>query len=125
MTRLVVRDGKSQYKLSQVKIRALKRKLHNAILAGHSLREMASSPFFYNGEITFQTLGRFAHEKNYVPASYKVCQALDILADPNLYRGLPKWYKRTQAALDFFNLKREQIKQMSNAAKAQRIEHIK
>jgi hypothetical protein len=120
MSRVIVRDGKSQYRLSQVKIKALKKKLRDAIRAGHTLREMAGSPLFYNGNVSFQTLGRFANERSYIPASYETCKALDILADPNPYRGLPKWFQRTQAALDFFNGKRAQIKQMSNEAKAQR-----
>jgi len=103
-------------------VRALKKKLHGAILAGHTLREMATSPHFYNGAITFQTLGRFVNERNYTPASFEVCKALDILADPNPYRGLPKWYKRNIEALNFFNTKRAQIKQMSDDAKSQRIQ---
>lgn len=123
MSRLTVRDGKTQYRLSQVKIKALKIKLRNAVSNGHTLREMASSPLFYNGAITFQTLGRFVNERGYVPASYEVCKALDILADPNPYRGLPKWYKRNVEALNFFNTKRAQIQQMSDAAKLQRMEH--
>ena len=120
MSRLTVRDGKSQQRLSQVKIKALKKKLHDAIRAGHTLREMATSPFFYNGKITFQTLGRFVNERDYIPANFETCKALDILTDPNPYRGLPKWFTRTPQALNFFNTKRMQIKQMSDDAKAQR-----
>lgn len=125
MSRLTVSDGKTQYRLSQVKIKALKIKLRNAISKGHTLREMASSPFFYNDRITFQTLGRFANERDYIPASFETCKALDILADPNLYRGLPKWYKRTSEALNFFNTKRTQIKNMSNDAKRTRVDMTK
>jgi hypothetical protein len=113
MSRLVVRDGKSKQRLSQAKIKALKKKLHNAILSGHTLREMASSPHFYNNAVSFQTLGRFAKEKNYVPASMEICRALDIIADVNPYRNLPNWYYRIPEALEFWNRKREQIKEMS------------
>ncbi len=123
MSRLIVRDGNTQFRLSQSKIKALKRKLRDAIAAGHSLREMASSPHFYNNAITFQNLGRFINERDYTPASLEVCKALDILADPNPYRGLPKWYQRTQEALDFFNTKRVQIKQMAISAKAEIARH--
>lgn len=125
MSRLTVRDGKQQYRLSQVKIKALKKKLHGAIAAGHTLREMASSPLFYNGAITFQALGRFVNERDYIPANLATCKALDILADPNPYRGLPKWYKRNIEALNFFNTKRMQIQQMSDVAKSQRIQNSK
>lgn len=119
MSRAIVTDGKQKVRLSQAKIKALKKQLRGAIHAGHSLREMASSPHFYAGAITFQTLGRFVHEKEYVPANLETCKALDILADPNPYRGLPKWYKRSIPALQFFQQKREQIKRMSDEAKSQ------
>ena len=115
MSRMIVSDGKSKIKLSQAKIKELKKKLRGAISAGHSLREMATSPFFYDGAVTFQMLGRFIKEKDFVPASFEICKALDLLADPNPYRGLPKWYKRTPEALRFFNTKREQIKEMALA----------
>jgi hypothetical protein len=120
MSRLVVGDGKQKIRLSQAKIKALKRKLRMAISAGHTLRDMATSPHFYNGAVTFQTLGRFVNEKDYVPAGLDVCKALDIIAEPNPYRSLPKWYKRVPEALQFFNTKREQIKQMNQEAKQQR-----
>jgi hypothetical protein len=110
MSRLVVRDGKAQYRLSQAKIKALKKKLRLAISAGHTLREMASSPHFYNGSITFQTLGRFVHEKNYVPASIETCRVLDIIADPNPYRSMPRYFQRTPEALTWFLHKRELVK---------------
>jgi hypothetical protein len=115
MSRAIVQDGKLKIRLSQAKIKNLKRKLKEAIKAGYTLREMAISPHFYNGAITFQTLGRFIHERDFVPANVETCKALDILADPNPYRILPKWYKRTTGALLFFNTKREQIKRMSDA----------
>lgn len=120
MSRLVIRAGKVQYRLSQAKIKALKKKLREAIRAGHTLREMSSSPFFYDGKVTFQTLGRFINEKNYIPANIETCKTLDIVADQNPYRGLPKWYKRIPQALKFWDEKRSQIKSMSNEAKRQR-----
>lgn len=121
MSRLIVRDGKAKHRLSQVKIKALKRKLREALSAGHSLREMAASPLFYNGAVSFQTLGRFIKEREFVPASCEICKALDILADPNPYRGLPKWFIRSAESLNFFNTKRTQIKNMSDSAKAERM----
>lgn len=120
MSRVIVRDGKLKIRLSQAKIKILKKRLNGAISAGHSLREMATSPHFYNGAVTFQTLGRFVNERDYVPANFETCKALDIIADLNPYRGLPKWYKRIPEALQFFNTKREQIQVMSDKAKAQR-----
>jgi hypothetical protein len=119
MKRLVVRDGKAQYRLSQAKIKSLKRKLKLAIRAGHTLREMADSPHFYNGAITFQTLGRFIHERDYIPAKYETCKTLDILADANPYRILPRWYYRTPEALAYFNGIRLKIKTMFDEAKKQ------
>jgi hypothetical protein len=108
MSRLVVRDGKETYRLSQAKIKALKKMLRFVLsLDDISLREVAS----------IQTLGRFVNEKDYVPANLEVCKALGIIAEPNPYRILPSWYNRTPEALAFFNRKREQIKEMSVNAK--------
>ena len=105
-------------KLSRAKIKIAKKKLrHLQKDKGYSLRQMAA---ILKSGISFQSLGRFINEKDYIPKDEKVCKLLDLCADPNPYRQLPKWYKRTQAALDFFNEKREQIKRMSDAAKRQR-----
>jgi hypothetical protein len=70
-------------------------------------------------KISFQSLGRFINEKDYIPKDAAVCDLLDLYADPNPYRGLPKWYRRTPEALNFFNTKRAQIKTMYDEAKAQ------
>lgn len=105
-------------KLSRAKIKIAKKKLrHLQRDKGYSLRQMAA--ILKNG-ISFQSLGRFINEKDYIPKDEKVCKLLDLYADLNPFRGLPKWYKRTQDALDFFNEKREQIKRMSDEAKRQR-----
>lgn len=107
-------------KLSKAKIRLAKKNLRELQKNhGYSLRQMA---LVLKNKITFQSLGRFISEKEYVPKDEDVCKLLDLYADPNLYRGLPKWYKRTPEALKFFNTKREQIQKMSDIAKAQRQE---
>jgi hypothetical protein len=105
-------------KLSRAKIKIAKKKLrHLQRDMNYSLRQMAA---ILNNGISFQSLGRFINEKDYIPKDEKVCDLLDLYADPNPFRGLPKWYKRTQDALDFFNTKRDQIKQMTDNAKRQR-----
>ncbi len=104
-------------KLSKAKIRLAKKNLRELQkIHGYSLRQMAR---VLKNKITFQSLGRFINERDYVPKDEDVCKLLDLYADPNPYRGLPKWYARTAEALSFFNNKRAQIKQMSNDAKAE------
>lgn len=104
-------------KLSRAKIRLAKKRLrHLQKDMNYSLRQMVA---MLGDEISFQSLGRFISEKDYVPKDPKVCKLLDLYADPNPYRSLPKWYKRTPEALAFFNEKRDQIKQMYNQAKEQ------
>jgi hypothetical protein len=109
-------SGKQKVKLSQAKIKIAKKKLrHLQRDLNYSLRQMSAML----GGISFQSLGRFINEKDYVPKDPKVCELLDLYADPNPYRNLPKWYKRTQEALEFFNTKRAQIKTMYDEAKSQ------
>ena len=104
-------------KLSRAKIKARKRQLRKLNEIYKSWRKVQS--IFYP-EVSYQVLNRFVNDKKYVPANVEVLKALDLYADPNPFRGLPKWYKRTQDALNFFNEKREQIKKMSDEAKRQR-----
>lgn len=111
-------SGPQKLKLSRAKIRLAKRNLRKLQKDnGYSLRQLVAK---LGGGMTFQSLGRFISEKDYVPKDPKVCKLLDLYADPNPYRSLPKWYKRTPEALAFFNEKRNQIKSMSDKAKAQR-----
>lgn len=106
-------------KLSKAKVRIAKKNLRELQRDKNlSLRQMAK---ILKNKITFQALGRFISEKDYIPKDEAVCKLLDLYADPNPYRGLPKWYKRNPAALNFFNEKRMQIKQMSDTAKKQRM----
>jgi len=67
----------------------------------------------YNNEIKFGTLERFATDSAYVPKDMNLLFILGVMTERSPYRGLPKWYNRTPAALEFFNTKRAQIKQMS------------
>jgi hypothetical protein len=117
MSKVIQNDTEQKLKLSQAKIKLAKKRLKAIQESGVTLRAMSAK---LNHVITFQSLGRFINEKKYVPSSYEICKVLDLLADPNPYRSLPKWYKRTPEALRFFNTKRSQIKQMSNDAKATR-----
>jgi len=104
-------------RLSMAKIKLAKKRLrHLQKDMNYSLRQMAAK---FGNDISFQSLGRFITEKYYVPKSPEVCALLDLYADPNPYRGLPKWYKRTPEALTFFNTKRAQIKTMYDEAKFQ------
>lgn len=98
------------HRLSKAKIRKRKaelKRLHKI----YSWRKMAAEIF--NGEIGFGVLQRFTCEKNYVPVDEKILRALDLITPPNPYRILPRWYKRTREALEFFNTKRAQIKKMA------------
>ena len=104
-------------KLSQRKIKARKKQLRKLNDIYKSWRKVQH--VFYP-EVSYQALNRFANDKKYVPANVEVLKALDLYADPNPFRQLPKWYKRTQDALNFFNEKRDQIKKMSDEAKRQR-----
>lgn len=105
-------------KLSKAKIKIAKKNLRKLQQdRSLSLRQMAA---ILKNKITFQSLGRFISERDYIPKDEATCKLLDLYADLNPYRGLPKWYKRTPAALSFFNGKREQIQKMNNEAKAQR-----
>lgn len=106
-------------KLSRAKIALAKRNLRKLKKDGYSLRKIAR---ILKDQISFQALGRFINEKEYIPKDENVCKLLDLYADPNPYRNLPKWYKRTPEALEYFNRKREQIKAMSDEAKSQRDE---
>jgi hypothetical protein len=110
-------------KLSMAKIRLAKKNLRNLQREKNlSLRQMAA---ILKNKITFQSLGRFINERDYVPKDEGVCKLLDLYADPNPYRGLPKWYKRNDDALNFFNTKRAQIKKMSDDAKRTRVNMVR
>ena len=75
----------------------------------------------YYPEVSFQTLQAFADKKRgYIPASDVMRVALDLYADQNPYRGLPRWYKREPGALDYWNGIKARIKKMQADAKAQR-----
>ena len=60
-------------------------------------------------QITRQQLGRFIKEKDYVPTEERICELLDLYADPNPYRILPRWWERTPEALAAFNKTRAGI----------------
>lgn len=113
-------SGPQKLKLSRAKIAIAKRNLRKLKNDGYSLRKISK---ILKDQISFQALGRFINERDYIPKDEKVCKLLDLYAEPNPYRGLPKWYKRTPEALNFFNGKREQIKQMYNEAKEQTRKH--
>lgn len=111
---LRVKDPK--IKLSRAKINARKKQLRLLNGIEKSWRVVQRD---YYPEVTYQTLNRFANDKKYVPADVDICKALDLFADPNPYRLLPRWYKRTQEALAYFNGTRTKIKEMFNDARAE------
>ena len=121
MRKGIVHIKDTKMKLSRAKIKARKKQIRRLNDVYKSWREVQR--VFYP-EVSYQVLSRFANDKTYVPIDVKVCEALDIFADPNPFRQLPKWYKRTQEALNFFNEKRDQIKRMSDEAKRQRNEGL-
>lgn len=101
--------------MAQVKI--AKRNLRNLLANGYSLRKLEKK---LNGAVSFQVLGRFVKEKDYIPADENVRMALGLFVPPNPYRGMPRWWERTPKALAFFTRKREQVKQMFDDAKRER-----
>jgi hypothetical protein len=103
-------------KLSQVKIKARKKQLRLLNGIEQSWRVIQRD---YYPEVTYQTLNRFANDKKYIPVDDDVRKALDLYADPNPYRGLPKWYKRIPAALEYFTTTRNAIKSMYAEARRQ------
>lgn len=99
-------------------VRERKRHLKNLYRVVGSWRRLARE--YYSG-VSFQVLARFATEPEYVPTDEKLLMALDLITPPNPYRSLPRWYKRIPEALEYFNGKRAQIKDMSDKAKKQRM----
>lgn len=104
--------------LSRTKI-ARRKKALRQLAKQLTLRAISA---LYGGDVSFQVIGRFIREKDYVPSAEnkKVCVALDLYLDDNPYRILPRWYKRIPAALQFYEAKRAQIKGMQREAKEQR-----
>ena len=107
----------AQPRLNKTALRALRRqlkRLHDL----YSYREMSEQ--IYSSEVSHSVLQRLATDKKYTPADVQIWQALDLVQKPNPYRVLPRWFKRTPEALEYFNTKRAQIRTMSDAAKEQR-----
>ena len=87
-------------KLSRAKIKAAKKKLrHLQRDKNYSLRQMAA---ILGNKITFQSLGRFINEKDYIPSDEKVRSLLDLYADPNPYRGPPEMVQANARGIEFF-----------------------
>jgi hypothetical protein len=78
---------------------------------------------FYDDQIQFGTLQRFATDRTYTPKDPSLLDLLGVMVTPSPYRQLPKWFKRTPQALEYFNTKRAQIQTLSNEAKRQRKEN--
>lgn len=99
-------------KLSMAKVKIAKRHLRT-LQKDHqlSLRALAAK---LGNSVTYQTLGRFISEKDYIPSDEKVREALDLYADPNPYRLMPRWWNRTPEALEQFNRTKASVKKMSD-----------
>jgi len=114
---------KQKKRLSMAKVN--KRKIQLRLLYGLEKSWRVVSRDYYP-EVTFQTLQAFADKKRkYIPSSDAVRDTLDLWADPNPYRSLPRWYKRTPAALAFVTDKRNKIKQMFDDAKKEARNNVK
>lgn len=111
---MTLRVKEPKMKLSQAKIKARKKQLRLLNGIEKSWRVIQRN---YYPEVTYQTLNRFANDKKYVPVDVDVCRALDLFADPNPYRLLPRWYNRTPESLAYFNGVRAKIKGMFDDAK--------
>jgi len=112
-----MRQSNTSPKLNKTALGALRRQLKR-LHSLYSYREMSEQ--IYNSEVSHSVLQRLATDKGYTPADVNILQALDLIRKPNPYRVLPRWFKRTPEALEYFNRKRAQIRTMSDAAKAQR-----
>lgn len=75
---------------------------------------------FYDNQIKFGTLERFANDPKYIPKDCRLLDILEVMKTPSPYRMLPKWFKRNPQALEYFNTKRTQIQALSDEAKRQR-----
>jgi hypothetical protein len=61
------------------------------------------------------TLNRFAKSKgNWIPTDCQILKALGLWKKRSPYAGLPRWFHRTPAALEYFQRKKAQIKKMSD-----------
>lgn len=102
--------GTQKKRLSKAKIRAAKSKLRLVKKKYKlSLRDMVSD---LNHRISYQQLGRFIKEQDYVPTQEEVCDLLDLYAEPNPYRGMPRWWARSPEAAEAFNKTKENIRWM-------------
>src|SRR3990172_1317589 len=108
---MVAKSGSTSIRLNKSKIakrKAQLKRLHKV----YSWRKMAKEIF--NGEIKFGTLERFVTDPDYVPKEEQLLRVLDLIAPPNPYRGMPRWWKRTQKALEKFNSMKAKVKQLSD-----------
>ena len=104
-------------RLSMAKIKKRKRQLRLLYGIENSWRIIQRD---YYPEVTFQTLQGFADPKRkYIPASDEVREALDLYADHNPYKTMPRWYKRIPAALEYWQETKIKIKGMYEEAKKQ------
>ena len=101
------------------KLRVHLRRLHKI----YSWRKMAAD--IYGGRVAHGVLQRLATDKDYTPTDEKILFELELIKKPNPYKSLPRWYKRTPEALEYFNTKRQQIKTISDNAKQQRAEAVR
>lgn len=99
-------------------VRERKKQIKNLYGVVGSWRKLARD--YYEG-VSFQVLARFATEAEYVPTDEGLLKALDLITPPNPYRGMPRWWERTPKALAFFTRKKEQVKQMFEDAKRERM----
>jgi hypothetical protein len=110
-------------KLSMAKVKNAKRHLKILQKKHHlSLRALAAK---LGNVVTYQTLGRFISEKDYIPSDDKVRTALDLYADPNPYRNMPRWWARTPEALEQFNHTRANVKKLSDDTRREQFAYRK
>lgn len=79
-----------------------------------SLRVLAAR---LGNAVTFQMLGRFISEKDYIPAGEQARTALDLYADISPYRVMPRWWNRTPEALKKFMHIKANVKEMYDKTK--------
>lgn len=106
--------------ISKARARKLAKRILRDNKRGRSYRVIAREDYPMlgaNGKPIIKpgTLNRFAKGKGeYIPVEDAILMALGLKKLRNPYAGLPKWFYRTPEALEYFQRKKEQIKQISN-----------
>lgn len=72
----------------------------------------------YNDKVNFATLNRIAKSKGkWLPKNEDILKTLGLIKPRNPFVILPKWFDRSDQALEWFKAKRQTIKEMSQESR--------